>query len=492
MSRCSICPNKYRCVPGDGPTGARVFCIGEAPGKTEDAGGRPFIGDAGREFNENYLNLAGLCRDEIYITNTVKCRPDLNRKPTITEVNGCSQHFLPEELQEINPEIVMLMGATPCSLMPEKIDLEAEHGIPRLGELFGWYGWIVPINHPDAGLHDSTMMIPMLEDWERLYRWLEYGEWQWPIDDAPRDYGLIETRVEMEDYLHVCSQLPMPLLIGGDTESHARQPYSWQVSMEPYVARMVMLKNEKECRFLASWLGYMVMEHKARFVFHNAPADLPIFENQLRNAEALYWQRVYSLDGCYRDTMQESYHLTLPQGLKPLSRRLLGRQRLSWEETVTPYSKEILGAWMQEGFVYAEQNWQTVNQTFHKKTGKPNKPKVIKSNAEKLLVELYGYMLNNPDYKIWEKYEERMPEADKAWLSVVLGPVPQRGIAHCPKDVQVWYGCSDPDDTRQLALLFEGMRKEFIEGLNFQEEDADDYIQPDDQRHVAGQSVGAR
>lgn len=469
MSRCLICPNRYRCVPGDGPNNAQVFCIGEAPGRTEDAGGRPFIGDAGREFNENYLCLAGLSRDDIYITNTVKCRPDLNRKPSPTEVAWCSKHFLPQELAEVNPEVVVLMGATPCSLLTgdDAVDLESEHGIPRLGRLFDWYGWIVPINHPAAGLHDTAMMIPMLEDWEKLNKWLEYGEWQWPIDTMTRDYGLLETLQDAEEYLHKCNKLPEPLLIGGDTETHAGRPYSWQVSLEPGVARMMMLDNHIVCREVAEWLNVMVgsfFDPDNRFVFHHAPADLPIFEGLLG----------FSLHGLFRDTMHEAYHLAnLRQGLKPLSRRLLGRQRLSWEETVTPYSKAVLGAWLQEGFVYAEGHWQQTLQTLHKKTGKPNKPKIVRSAAEKLLVELYGYMLNNPEYKIWDKLHERMPEVDLVKLIDAVGPIPQKGIAHAPKDVQVFYACSDPDDTRQLAVLFESLRKQFIEGLNLQDEDLD-------------------
>lgn len=469
MSRCSICPTRYRCVLGDGPTDARVFCIGEAPGRTEDAGGRPFIGDAGREFNENYLHLAGLRRDEIYITNTVKCRPDLNRKPTVNEVAGCSQHFLPTELATINPEVVILMGATPCSLMTgdAAIDLEAEHGIPRLGSLFGWYGWIVPINHPAAGLHDTAMMIPMLEDWELLYRWLKYGEWQWALDDLKRDYGLLTAKQDAEEFLHRCNRIKEPLLIGCDSESHAGEPYSWQISLEPGVARMMMLNNKEVCKEIAGWLSVAVgsfFDPENQFVFHHAPADLPIFEQQLG----------FCLDGLFDDTMQQAYHLAnLRQGLKPLSRRLLGRERLSWEETVTPYSQEVLAQWIMNGFAHAENYWRETTPRFHKKSGTPLKPAIKPALPEKLLRELLGYLLKNSEYPIWQKLDERMPVQWMGQLVEAIGPVPQRGIAHCPLDVQIEYACSDPDDTRQLALLFKTMRQEFNTKLNLQEEDCD-------------------
>lgn len=200
--RCSTCTGRYRCVPGDGPTDARVVCIGEAPGRNEDEYGRPFIGDAGREFNENYLNLAGLYRDEIYTTNTVKCRPDLNRKPRTDEVASCSRQFIPRELAQVRPEVVVLMGATACSMLTEtqRVDLEAEHGIPRQGTLHGWSGWIVPMYHPASGLHDTAMMIPLLEDWERLNVWLRDGTWVWPVESTTKDYRLVFTREEVNEY----------------------------------------------------------------------------------------------------------------------------------------------------------------------------------------------------------------------------------------------------------------------------------------------------
>lgn len=471
--RCPICPARYRCVPGDGPSDAAVFCIGEAPGQTEDTEGRPFIGVAGKEFNENYLPLAGLTRDEIYITNTMRCPPDLNRKPTRNEAHGCAAHHLPADLSRVNPSVVLLMGGTPCSLLPD-IDLESDHGIPRWGKLFDWEGWLVPINHPAAGLHDGAMMIPLLEDFEGLYGWLKYGDWPWPVDSVKRDYALIDTKVELEDYLHAVSiNVPEPFLIGGDTETHNRLPYSWQVSLQTGVARMIMLRNREVCKELSDWTNAQLGFGDASFVFHNAPADLPIFEGELQ----------FPLDGLYRDTMQEAYRFqNLRQGLKPLARRLLGRIRKSWEETVTPPSKEVLGAWMCEAFTYAESQWRRIDTHVESnrvsaKTGKPLKDKVtkklIKSPAETVLADVYKYAQSNPDYDPWKKTVERLPAEWFDKVVAAIGPMPARGIAHCSIEDQIEYACSDPDDTRQLALLFDGLRRDFIAKLNVQPEDTD-------------------
>jgi hypothetical protein len=229
---------------------------------------------------------------------------------------------------------------------------------------------------------------------------------------------------------------------------------------------MMMLKNTDVCQMIANWLSVEIGFGNSKLVFHYAPADLDIFEAQL----------CFQLDGCYRDTMLEAYGFGGAfgrLGLKVLARRVLGRTRLSWEETVTPYSKEVLGEWMMNGYVHSEQNWRTTTSRFHKKSGKPLKPIITPALPEKLLYEIWRNSLSNPDYDVWERLSGRMP---KEWMSKLideLGPVPQKGIAHCPIDVQVEYACSDADDTRQLAVEFDRMRRELVAELNIQEEDED-------------------
>lgn len=470
----------------DGPVNARVYVYGERPGQTEqreiqraldegDYSSAPdqhycFVGDAGKEFNQTYLPLSGLNRHRVRVGNAAMCGASQNKKPSREETLACALSHVPAELAAGKPEVVILMGATACTLMNDGkgVDLESEHGIPRLGRLYQWTGWIVPMYHPAAGMYDSAMMIPMLEDWEKLEQWLEYGTWMWAEDDGiARDYALIETKQELDEYLHLCEWgcdwIAEPL-IGADTESHDGEPYSWQVSMHHRIARMVMLKNRDVGKRLAKWLVNRI-KFPAKFVFHYAPADLPIFEQQLETV----------LDSGFTDTMIEGYGFSRygRLGLKPLSRRILGRQRLSWEETVTPYSKEKLDAWMCNGYAHAVNNWTQIEQTYHKKTGKPNKTRYVRSEEEKLLLELRGYMWSNPDYEIWKKLVERMPKENLTRLLDVSGFMPMKGIAHCPLDVQIEYACSDPDDTRQLAVLFKEMRQELVKELNVQLEDVD-------------------
>ena len=83
INRCTKCPlhrGRTHAVPGEGPEDAEIMFIGEAPGFHEDQQGRPFVGAAG-QFLEELLESIGLTRDDVYITNVIKCRPPGNRDP---------------------------------------------------------------------------------------------------------------------------------------------------------------------------------------------------------------------------------------------------------------------------------------------------------------------------------------------------------------------------------------------------------------------------
>jgi len=108
-TRCPLCESRTLAVPGDGKYTARVMIIGEAPGKEEDESGLPFVGSAGRFLN-HVLEGTSLARADFFITNTVKCRPPKNRTPKRLEVETCTSNYLFEQIELINPRLVMLLG----------------------------------------------------------------------------------------------------------------------------------------------------------------------------------------------------------------------------------------------------------------------------------------------------------------------------------------------------------------------------------------------
>src|ERR671932_1173301 len=108
-TRCPLHESRTHAVPGDGKYTAQVMIIAEAPGKEEDETGRPFVGSAGR-YLDRVLEGTGLDRADFFITNTVKCRPPKNRTPKSIEIGTCTSNYLFEQIELINPKLIMLLG----------------------------------------------------------------------------------------------------------------------------------------------------------------------------------------------------------------------------------------------------------------------------------------------------------------------------------------------------------------------------------------------
>ncbi len=107
---CDLAKGRINAVPGEGSSLAKIMFIGEAPGRSEDEQGRPFVGAAGRLLTEA-LQEAGLSREEVFITNIVKCRPPNNRVPKDEERSAC-RPYLERQIGLINPKIVCVLGRT--------------------------------------------------------------------------------------------------------------------------------------------------------------------------------------------------------------------------------------------------------------------------------------------------------------------------------------------------------------------------------------------
>jgi DNA polymerase len=108
--QCPLHASRTKAVPGEGSPSARVMLIGEAPGRDEDQRGQPFVGAAGR-FLDQLLAGSGVERSDLFITNTVKCRPENNRTPRKREVDTCTSLYLFEQIELINPALIMLLGS---------------------------------------------------------------------------------------------------------------------------------------------------------------------------------------------------------------------------------------------------------------------------------------------------------------------------------------------------------------------------------------------
>ncbi len=181
IRRCKRCPlhlNRTNAVPGEGNPKARIVFIGEAPGRNEDLQGRPFVGAAGKLLTE-LLERIGLTREDVFITNVVKCRPPNNRDPKPEEISACLP-FLERQLRIIDPDIIVALGRH-SALTLLKLAGREERSIMRIRgkifslELFGRERKIMPTLHPAAALYNPKLR-PLLEkDFDELRRILNIG-----------------------------------------------------------------------------------------------------------------------------------------------------------------------------------------------------------------------------------------------------------------------------------------------------------------------------
>jgi len=109
--RCQKCPlsqERKIAVPGEGNSEAELMFVGEAPGHDEDVQGKPFVGRAGQLLTK-IINAMGYQRQEIYITNVIKCRPPQNRTPYKKELEQCTPYLL-EQIEMIDPKVIVALG----------------------------------------------------------------------------------------------------------------------------------------------------------------------------------------------------------------------------------------------------------------------------------------------------------------------------------------------------------------------------------------------
>ncbi len=159
---CSLRDGCIQAVPGEGNPNSPIVFIGEAPGRKEDELGRPFVGAAGKLLEEA-LTQIGLKREDVYITNVVKCRPPDNRDPLPEEVEE-HKPFLERELELIEPKLIVLLGRHALHwFLPDLQISQARGTVKRLGNKIFY-----PIYHPAAALYDPKLRAVFISDIQRI------------------------------------------------------------------------------------------------------------------------------------------------------------------------------------------------------------------------------------------------------------------------------------------------------------------------------------
>lgn len=161
--RCNLRNTCTQVVMGEGSLDHKIMFIGEGPGASEDKKGRPFVGRAG-QLLDKILDSVNIKRNNIYITNIVKCRPPENRNPNNDEMKACSP-ILKTEIKYINPKVIVPLGSVASQyLIDSSIKITKDRG--------NWYNkgelYFLPTFHPAYLLRNANMKKPVWKDFKKI------------------------------------------------------------------------------------------------------------------------------------------------------------------------------------------------------------------------------------------------------------------------------------------------------------------------------------
>ena len=189
--KCKLCETRTKAVPGKGNFDADVIFVGEAPGRNEDMHGEPFVGAAGKRL-DMILEDTGIDREDVYITNIVKCRPPKNRVPSKQEEEACND-FIKQEIEIINPKIICIMGNTAYGTLLDGKEITKNHG--KIVEKDGRKFFVT--FHPAATIYNQKLVDELKNDFRRLAEFLGMKDQPKQYEERRCDFCMAKTKHEV-------------------------------------------------------------------------------------------------------------------------------------------------------------------------------------------------------------------------------------------------------------------------------------------------------
>ena len=159
---CKLARTRKNAVPGEGQLAARIMFVGEAPGRSEDEKGRPFVGAAGRILDD-LLQKAGIERSQVFVTNVVKCRPPNNRVPEDDEAAAC-RPYLDRQIALIKPKVICILGRTAYASLLGGSSITTNRG--KIVEKAGQKYFLT--FHPAAAIYNKSLLAALEADLKKL------------------------------------------------------------------------------------------------------------------------------------------------------------------------------------------------------------------------------------------------------------------------------------------------------------------------------------
>src|SRR3954451_16072809 len=197
-SGCTRCPQlaqtRHTVVFGSGNADAELMFVGEAPGRSEDEQGLPFVGQAGRLLSELLVEI-GMERSDVFVVNVLKCRPPGNRDPLPQEIANC-QDYLFRQLDLVQPRVVCTLGNFATKLLREEpMGITRLHGRPEVRVVGPRAVRLYPLYHPAAALYTRALLDTLRADFPRIPELLALGPPEQPPPPEPPEPAVPEPAV---------------------------------------------------------------------------------------------------------------------------------------------------------------------------------------------------------------------------------------------------------------------------------------------------------
>lgn len=184
--RCQLAKYRTRAVPGEGKEDAGIMFIGEAPGWHEDQQGRPFVGPAGLYLDQLLASIS-LRREQVYIANVIKCRPQGNRDPLPAEILAC-RHWLECQIELIRPKMIVTLGRYSMAMFFPGKSISKIHGTVQKQDNIIYFA----MYHPAAALHQQSLRRAIEEDMRKIPQFLAQAESMTETDKQPKQLNMFE------------------------------------------------------------------------------------------------------------------------------------------------------------------------------------------------------------------------------------------------------------------------------------------------------------
>jgi uracil-DNA glycosylase family 4 len=172
--RCALHATRTQVVFGAGNADAELMFVGEAPGANEDRQGLPFVGQAGKLL-DRLLSEIGLARGDVFVANTLKCRPPDNRDPLPQEIEACEEYLL-RQIELIEPTVICTLGNFATKLLrADSTGISRLHGREEVRPIGPRVVRLYPLYHPAAALYHPTTLERLRDDFRRIPELLALG-----------------------------------------------------------------------------------------------------------------------------------------------------------------------------------------------------------------------------------------------------------------------------------------------------------------------------